>query len=132
MAFIKFKPLISRINFRSILDIKELPEDINQYLIDNEEIFMAFKAYRDAVIFTNKRILIIDKKGVNGFRRTVFSIIYRSISSYSLNICTIDSSIDITTDSGYKVSLNFMKPIPLDEMFKVYRFIADAVINKSK
>jgi hypothetical protein len=132
MAFLKFKPLISNLNFRSSINLNELPEDINDYLIDNEEVVLAYKAYRDVVAFTNKRILLIDKKGINGFRRTVFSILYRSISSYSLNIRTIDSTIDITTDSGYKLSFNFLKPIPLDDMFKVYRYLANKILNDSK
>ncbi len=130
MAFIKFKPLISRLNFKGELKPEEITGDIKQYLVEDEKIVIAYKAYRDICIFTNKRVMIVDLKGIRGFRKTIFSIKYDSISSYSLNIRHIDSIIDITTDSGYKISLNFMKPIPLDDMFVVYRFIADRVLNK--
>ena len=59
------------------------------------------------------------------FNNTIYSINYSSIASYALNVNSIDSSIDLTIDSGYKLSLKFRKPITLEEMFAVYRYIAD-------
>ncbi len=130
MAFIKFKPLISRLNFYSELDIKLIEEELNQYLIANEKVIAAYKAYRDICLFTDKRILVIDKKGLRGFRKTVFSIKYLAISSYALNIRNLDSIIELTTDSGYKLALNFTKPIPLKDVFKIYRYLTTIILNK--
>jgi hypothetical protein len=128
MAFLKFKPLISKFNFRRTMKPEEITDDIKQYFVDGEEVLMAFISYRDIGIFTNQRILLIDYKGLHGFRKTVFTVRYCAVSSYALNIKTFDSSIDITTDSGYKLTLNFMKPIPLDDMVKVYHIINERVL----
>jgi hypothetical protein len=75
---------------------------------------------------------LIDVKGVKGVRKKIFSIKYNSISSYELDIHTFDSAINITTDSGYIMSLNFLKPIPLDDMFKVYHLINQYLLTNTK
>jgi hypothetical protein len=48
---------------------KELDEqlhDMNPMLQDEEHVAMAYKAGRDITIFTTKRILIMDIKGMSG------------------------------------------------------------------
>ena len=132
MAFIKFKPLTSRYNFYNTIASNEFDSKIGKYLSPEEEVLIAFKSTRDVGIFTNKRILLIDVKGVKGVKKKIFSIKYSSISSYELDIHTFDSAINITTDSGYIMSLNFLKPIPLDDMFKVYHLINQYLLTNTK
>lgn len=132
MAFIKFKPLTPSFNFTKTLLVEELPKEIVKYFVKGEKIVKAFKARRDIGIFTNKRILLIDKKGIIGFRERISSINYSSITSYDLNIRHIDTYIDLTLNSGHKVYLNFVKPIPLSDMYEIYWYIANYVINEDK
>ena len=85
MAFIKFKPIASHFNFFVSMTKNGLStEDLN-YIDDEEEILLAFRSKRDLAIFTDKRIILIDKKGFRGFRKSIYAIKYESISSYSLN-----------------------------------------------
>lgn len=123
MAFIKFKPLTSRYNFFNTINYTDFDDKIKEYLTIGEEVLIAFKSTRDLGVFTNKRILLIDVKGVKGVRKNIFTIQYSSISTYELDIKAFDSAINITTNSGYQTSLNFLKPIPLDDMFRVYHLI---------
>jgi hypothetical protein len=130
MAFIKFKPLTSRFNFHAVLKQEEIKEELSRYITSGEKIFSAYHAIRSYCIFTDKRIILVTDKGIKNIRKSIFSIKYGTISSYALNVHFIDSSIEFTIESGYKISINFRKPIPLDEMFKAYHHITDAVINK--
>lgn len=41
-------------------------EPIYKFLIDGEEIFSAFKTIRDQLIFTNKRVISANVKGLTG------------------------------------------------------------------
>lgn len=132
MAFIKFKPLGSKENFYQTLTREEMEPNLKNILEDNEKIIIGFKTFRDMGVFTDKRIILLNKKGFRGFCQSILSIKYDSISSYCLNIHTVDSSIELIFDSGYQLILNFLKPIPLDDMYKVYRYISDYVLNKSK
>lgn len=123
MAFIKFKPLTSRYNFYSTIKPEDYDHSINEYLTFEEEVLIAFRSTRDLGVFTNKRILLIDVKGIKGLRRSIFSICYRSILAYELDIHLFDAAINLTTASGHRTSLNFLKPIPLDDMWRVYHLI---------
>jgi hypothetical protein len=130
MAYLKFKPITSKLNFYKTLTAKEAEGELDQILEPHEDIITAFKSIRDIGIFTDKRIILIDKKGFGHVRKSIISIKYSSISSYSLNIHTIDSAIELVFDSGYKLMINFLKPISLDDMYKVYKYISDFVLNK--
>lgn len=130
MAFIKFKPLTSRFNFHVVLDKDIAKKEMGHYLTGGENILAAYKAIRSYCVFTDKRIVLITNKGIRNIRKAIFSIKYGTISTYALNVHLIDSSIEFTLESGYKMCINFRKPIPLDDMFKVYHYITDYALNK--
>jgi hypothetical protein len=71
MSFIKFKPIAAYFNFYSQVNKSELDRSDLIYINENEKLEYAFKSSRDLVIFTDKRIVLIDKKGINKgkFRR---------------------------------------------------------------
>lgn len=53
-------------------------------LLDDETIEMGFKLIRDVYIFTDKRLILIDKQGLTGKKVDMLSLPYRSISRFSL------------------------------------------------
>lgn len=130
MAFIKFKPIASHFRFFASISSNQLDSITLKFIDDNEHIILAFKSKRDLAIFTDKRIILIDKKGIRGFRKSIYAIKYESISSYTLNIHNLDSTIEIITDSSHRLVMNFSKPIPLDEVHMIYKYITSYVIEK--
>lgn len=129
MAYIKFKPLTGLYEFHKELRTNELTADELQFITEKEQVEMAFKSVRDVCILTNKRIILIDHKGLRGLRKKILSVEYNTISTYSLNIRNYDSAIEFTTTSGYIISFNFSKPIPLDSVYIIYRHITNRVID---
>lgn len=130
MAFIKFKPIASRFNFFVTLTKGEIDEESLSYVDDEEKIILAFRSKRDVGIFTDRRIILIDRKGIRGFRKSIYAIKYESISSYALNIRNLDSTIDIITDSSHRLVINFFKPIPLDQVHIIYKYITSYFIEE--
>lgn len=126
MAFIKFKPIASYFTFYEKANIKYV-KDITSFLMENENVMYAYKSKRDLVCFTDKRILLVDKKGIRGFRKSIYGILYSSISSYVLSVKNFDSKLEIVMDSSHKVMINFSKPIPLEEVYDIYKFLANKV-----
>ena len=63
---------------------EELLKDYSKLLIAGEEIEMGFKLIRDVFIFTNKRLILVDKQGVTGSKIEYKSISYKSISRFSI------------------------------------------------
>ncbi len=58
----------------SEVDINKIKEDYMKLLGSNEQIEKAYKLVRDMIIFTNKRLIIIDKQGVTGKKVEYHSI----------------------------------------------------------
>jgi hypothetical protein len=63
---------------------EELKKDYGNLLIDGENIEVGFKLFRDVFIFTNKRLILVDKQGVTGSKVEYLSIAYKSISRFSV------------------------------------------------
>ena len=61
-----------------------LIKDYGKLLIDGENIEMGFKLIRDTYIFTNKRLILIEKQGITGSKIEYKSILYKSISRFSV------------------------------------------------
>lgn len=64
------------------------PEELNKeyanLLFDNETIEVGFKLLRDVFIFTNKRLILVDKQGLTGKKIQYLSVAYKSISKFSI------------------------------------------------
>lgn len=128
MAFIKFKPIASTFNlFTNVTDDK-LERDVFDYISSEERVVYSYKSKRDLCLITSKRIILIDRKGIRGFRKSVYSIKYDSICTYTLNINNFDSAIEIITNSSHKLNINFFKPIPLKDVYEVYGYITSRII----
>jgi hypothetical protein len=63
---------------------EELKKDFGNLLIDNEAIEIGFKLFRDVFIFTNKRLILVDKQGITGSKVEYLSVSYKSISRLSI------------------------------------------------
>ena len=61
-----------------------LVKDYGKLLITGEEIELGFKLIRDTFIFTNKRLILIEKQGITGSKIEYKSIVYKSISRFSI------------------------------------------------
>ena len=63
-------------------DAKELQEELAQVLAPNERVEGAFKIVRDLIVFTDKRLVLVDKQGVS--KKEFLSIPYRAITRFSV------------------------------------------------
>lgn len=67
----------------SEMNPEKLTEEYGMYLMDGEAIHNGFILIRDVVIFTDKRIIDIDKQGATGQKARVSSIYLDSIINVS-------------------------------------------------
>lgn len=68
----------------STISNEEVTKELEQLLAHGEEIDVAFKLIRDLIVFTNKRLLVVDKQGLTGKKVEYHSIPYKSISHFSI------------------------------------------------
>lgn len=68
----------------SEVKIENLNKEYERILTKDEKIDKAYKIIRDLYIFTNKRLILVDKQGVTGKKTEYHSIPYSSITHFSI------------------------------------------------
>ncbi|MCL2913594.1 PH domain-containing protein [Shewanella corallii] len=66
------------------VDLTELQQELLPILSDNEQLSLAYKLIRDMFVFTDKRLILIDKQGVTGKKVSYLSIPYKSITFFEV------------------------------------------------
>ncbi|GAB2956664.1 PH domain-containing protein [Hymenobacter coalescens] len=65
-------------------DTQETQQDLARILASDERVEKAYAIIRDQIIFTNKRLIMVDKQGVTGKKKEFLSVPYRSIERFSM------------------------------------------------
>lgn len=109
----------------SEVDDSDLEKVLANTLIEGEHVEKAYKVIRDMFIFTNKRLILIDKQGVTGSKMEMVSIAYSKITKFSK-----ESAGHFDLDAELKIWIG-SDPTPLTKEFKagdnineVYRVIS--------
>ncbi len=94
------------------VDAKALQKDLDALLADGEQVVRAFKIMRDMFVFTDKRLILIDKQGITGKKAEYHSIPYKAISHFSVETA---GTFDMDAELKIYISSN---PVPLQREFK--------------
>lgn len=71
---------------------------VSTILLPGEFILSTFKAMRDGVVFTNKRIISINVQGLTGAKKDITSLPYKRIQAFSIETAgtfDLDSELDL-------------------------------------
>jgi len=68
----------------SEVNIDEVKKEYADILANNEQLERAYKLIRDMFLFTNKRLILVDKQGLTGKKTEYHSLPYRSITHFSI------------------------------------------------
>ncbi|MBF6413624.1 PH domain-containing protein [Nocardia cyriacigeorgica] len=66
------------------IDPGQAQQEYAKLLGNGEQIYAAFLLIRDAILFTNRRLILVDKQGMSGRKVSYHSIPYRSITHFSV------------------------------------------------
>ena len=67
----------------SEVSLENLQAEYNAILVEGETLQKAFKIVRDMLVFTTKRLIIVDKQGLTSSKVEYLSIPYKSITRFS-------------------------------------------------
>lgn len=79
-------------------------------LIADEEIVASYKAMRDFVVFTNKRLIAVNVQGLTGKKRDFTSLPYSKVQAFSIETAgtfDLDAELDLWFSGLGKVRLEF-------------------------
>ena len=84
-------------------DIEKTERQLEDILTTTENVELAFSLIRDLIVFTDKRLILVDKQGVTGKKTTYKSYPYRSISRFSVETAghfDLDAELKIWVSSA--------------------------------
>ena len=113
---------LSNLSTADVSVFKDLLDDI---LIPNEEVCTVLQFHRDGVVFTSRRIIIINIQGIGGKKKTVLSLPYRSIQAYSMDDHDNFRNLDISFHGLGTLTLGFLGK---SKLIEVYNFISSKIL----
>lgn len=79
-------------------DNDKVERQLEDILIPDEQVNLAFVLVRDLIVFTGYRLILVDKQGVTGKKTSYKSLPYRSISRF-----TVETSGHLDLDAELKI-----------------------------
>jgi hypothetical protein len=114
----------------SEVNAAEVQREYAKVFTANEKVEKAYKLIRDMFIFTNKRLILVDKQGLTGKKVEYHSIPYRSITHFSIETAgnfDLDAELKIwISGNALPLQKQFNKNLNIYELQSV---LAEYVLN---
>lgn len=94
-------------------------ETVRPLLVEGEEVIMATKGLRDGAVFTDKRIIVVNKQGLTGKKIEFSSIPLKSITAFTIEnsgTFDLDAELKIYGSGWGKAQMIFTKGFPVTKL----------------
>ncbi len=114
----------------SSADVGALQEEFQPILVDGEKLVAAYKVLRDMVVFTNKRLILVDKQGLTSSKVDYQTIPYTRIvrfSKESAGVMDLEAELKIwIVGEALPIAKTFTRNENVNE---AYRLLSSAVLD---
>lgn len=89
---------------------EDLGPEVAPLLVPGEQVVSCFKAVRDYVVFTDKRLIAVNVQGMTGRKKDFTSLPYSKIQAFSVETAgtfDLDAELDLWFSGLGKVRLEF-------------------------
>ena len=116
--------IIMDANFMNLkeISINEVRSEVPALMIQGESIIAAFQTIRDQVIFTDKRIFVVNVQGITGKKTSYFSYPYSKIQYFGIEtagVLDIDSELIFAFSNGAKLQFDFKSRVDIRKISTV-------------
>lgn len=111
-SFLKLKPVKNN----------TYANDITPMFVPGEEIISTYQAIRDGVVFTTRRIIVINIQGFTGKKKDFTTLPYSKIQAYSVETAghfDLDSELELWFSGLGKIKLEFVSNANVTEICKM-------------
>ena len=106
------------LNLKAIA-LEDIRQEVFELFINGEQPVAAFKTVRDQVIFTTKRIFVVNVQGITGKKTSYFSYPYSKIQYFGVEtagVLDIDSELIVAFSNGAKLSFDFRSSVDIRKL----------------
>jgi len=107
----------------SEIDPRKIEAEFAQVLASGERIERAYQLIRDLLVFTDKRLILVDKQGITGSKIEYHSLPYRTITHFSIETAghfDLDAELKIwVSGTAEPIQKQFNKKLSIYEVQSV-------------
>ena len=105
-------------NFLNLKEIaqKQVKSEVNNMLVTGENIIQCFQTVRDQVVFTDKRVIVVNVQGITGKKMSYFSYPYSKVLYFGIEtagVLDIDSELIMTFANGTVLQFDFRSKVDI-------------------
>ncbi|GAA3810522.1 PH domain-containing protein [Cellulomonas soli] len=103
-------------------DADKAREDLQDLLVPDEVVQLAFKGVRDSVTFTSRRIIAINTQGMTGKKKDMTSLPYGKVQAFSIETAgtfDLESELELWFSSLGRVRLEFGRGVDIRGVSRV-------------
>ncbi len=92
------------------MDVGAVKPELAELFVADEQIICAFKTIRDQVVFTNKRVFVVNVQGLTGKKTSYLSYPYSKVQYFGVEtagLLDIDSELTLHFSNGGALQLDF-------------------------
>jgi hypothetical protein len=101
----------------------EMQQQLQPLLVQGEQVQKAYQVGRDAIVFTDRRLILVDRQGITGNKVEYQTIPYRSVQFFSVeNAGSFDLDAELriqVAGQAMPISKNFNKKVNVFEVQQV-------------
>ncbi len=102
---------------------EEVAAELTPILSEGEQVELAFRVMRDMIVFTDRRLVTIDRQGVTGKKVDYRTIPYSSIvmfSKESAGVLDLDAELKLWIRGlAEPLKFSFTKDAPINDVYRV-------------
>lgn len=103
----------------NLMNLKEIPNasirpEVASLFVPGEEVVQSFQTIRDQVIFTSKRVFVVNVQGITGKKISYFSYPYSKVQYYGIEtagVLDIDSELILAFSNGAHLQFDFKSKV---------------------
>ncbi len=101
------------------ISLNDIRSEVNTLLIPDEQTVAAFQTVRDQVIFTTKRLLVVNVRGITGKKIAYFTYPYSKIQYFGIEtagLLDIDCELLLAFNDGNMLTLDFKSSVDIRQI----------------
>ena len=104
------------------ISLAQVRPEMMDFFVPGEEAVQCFQTIRDQVVFTNKRIFVINVQGITGKKVSYFSYPYSKVQYFGIEtagVLDIDSELVLMFNDGNRLQFDFKAQVDIKQICSI-------------